>query len=132
MSERANRFVLGFSLIGFLRLEWNNGVYAIITILIFEGTTNWRIPALVSQLRYAMNGINRGGITDTNNDNNYKFYYEAERLLRFMVATTISLGFIFFDDSLWFLPWFVGLNLLLAGTTGFCPLIMLFRKLGFR
>lgn len=90
MSERANRFVLGFSLIGFLLLEWNNGVYAIITILIFEGMTNWRIPALVSQLRYAMNGINRDGITDTNNDNNYKFYYEAERLLRFMVATTIN------------------------------------------
>jgi len=132
MSERTNRFIFGFSLITFLIMEWNYGVYAIIFILIFEGITNLRIPGLVSKLRYTT-GLTTTGLTvDFDENTNCKFSYEAERLLRFAVATTISLGFIFFNESLWFLPWFVGLNLLLAGITGTCALIMLFRRVGFK
>ncbi len=126
MSERINRLIMGFSLIVFLLLEWNYGVYAIIFIMIFEGATNWRIPRLVSQLRYATDGIDR------DENEHCVFSYEAERLMRFVAASIIGLGFIFFDELLWFLPWFVGLNLLLAGTIGFCPMVMLFRNLGFK
>ena len=56
MSERANRFISGFSLIAFLFLEWNYGVFALLSILLLEGLTNWRIPALVSSFRYATDG----------------------------------------------------------------------------
>lgn len=132
MSERANRFIFGFSLIAFLFLEWSYGVYAIITILIIEGVTNFRLPKLISKLRYSAGYAMDGIPTDFDENGNCKFSYEAERVLRFTVATTISLGFIFFEELLWFLPWFVGLNLLLAGITGICPLVMLFRKVGFR
>lgn len=132
MSERANRFIFGFSLITFLFMEWNYGVYAIIFILIFEGLTNLRVPRLVSKLRDSV-GLTAEGLTaDFDENDNCKFSYEAERLLRFAVATTISLGFVFFEELLWFLPWFVGLNLLLAGITGTCALVMLFRKIGFK
>jgi len=132
MSERVNRFILGFSLISFLFLEWNYGVYAIICILVFEGVTNLRLPILVSKLRYSTGQTTEGLTLDFDENDNCKFSYEAERLLRFSVATTISLGFIFFEELLWFLPWFVGLNLLLAGITGTCALLILLRKLGFK
>jgi len=132
MSERANRFIFGFSLITFLFLEWSYGVYAIIFILIFEGITNLRIPRLVSKLRYSTGQTAEGLTADIVENENCTFSYEAERLLRFAVAITISLGFVFFEGLLWFLPWFVGLNLLLAGITGTCALVMLFRKIGFK
>jgi len=132
MSERVNRFILGFSLIAFLFLEWSFGVYAIIGILIFEGITNLRMPILVSKLRYSVGQTTDGLTLNFDENDNCKFTYEAERLLRFTVATTISLGFIFFEELLWFLPWFVGLNLLLAGITGTCALLILLKKLGFK
>ena len=128
MSERVNRLVLGFCLISFLLLEWNYGVLAIIFVLIFEGVTNWRIPLLISKMRYAMDGVSIN-ITE---DNPFKYHYEAERVTRFTVATTILLGFVVNNDLLWFLPYFVGLNLLLAGITGLCPLVMFYKKIGFR
>ncbi|VAW67802.1 hypothetical protein MNBD_GAMMA08-2711 [hydrothermal vent metagenome] len=130
MSERANRFLFGFTLIAFLLLEWDYGIYAIIIILIFEGVTNLRIPIIVNRLRYAMDGIER--LIDENENTRCLFCFEAERMMRFMAAFVISLGTVFFKESLWFLPWFVSLNLILAGTTGFCPLVMFFRKLNFK
>ena len=130
MSERANRFLFGFTLIVFLLLEWDYGVYALILLLLFEGITNLRIPIIVNRLRYAMDGIER--LIDENENTDCKFCYEAERMMRFMAAFVISLGAVFFKESLWFIPWFVSLNLILAGTTGFCPMVMLFRKLSFK
>jgi len=128
MSERTNRLVLGFCLISFLFLEWDYGVLAIIFVLMFEGLTNWRIPILISRMRYAMDGA----AINIREDIHYKYHYEAERITRFTVATTIFLGFVVNRDLLWFLPYFVGLNLLLAGITGLCPLVMLYKKIGFR
>jgi DUF2892 family protein len=135
---------MGFSLIVFLLLEWHYGVYVVIAIMLFEAITNWRIPKLATQLRHAMEGMTsisteaespslRSDTGEVNDEyDSCKFSYEAERMMRFMVAGIISLGFIFFDESLWFLPWFMGLNLLVAGTTGVCPMVMLFRKLSFQ
>ena len=132
MSERANRFIFGFCLITFLLMEWDYGIYAIIFILMFEGLTNLRVPRLVSKLRYSAGLAAEGPATDFDENENCKFSYEAERLLRFAVAATISLSFVFFKELLWFIPWCVGLNLLLAGITGTCALVMLFRNAGFK
>jgi len=128
MSERANRFTLGFCLISFLFLEWNYGVFAIIFVLIFEGITNWRIPTLISRIRYAMDGITLA----IEPDHTYKYNYEAERITRLTIATIICLGYILYNEALWFLPYFVGLNMLLTGITGLCPLVMFYKKIGFR
>jgi len=53
MTERAYHFMLGLSMISFLLLQWDYAIYAYIAVLLFEGITNWRIPVLVSQIRYA-------------------------------------------------------------------------------
>lgn len=128
MSERTNRFTLGLCLIGFLFLEWNYGVYALIFVLVFEAITNLRIVTLLPGVQFDTDGIN----SETDLSRSFKYSYEAERITRFTVATTICLGFIAYNELLWFLPYFVGLNLLLAGVTGLCPLVMLYKKIGFR
>ena len=128
MSERANRFALGFCLIGFLFLEWNYGVYAIIFVLVFEAITNLRIATFLPGVQFATDGLT----PDTAPTEIFKYNYEAERITRFTVATTICLGFVAYSELLWFLPYFVGLNLLLAGVTGLCPLVMFYKKIGFK
>lgn len=128
MTERAYRFILGFSIILFLFLQWDYAIYATLVILIFEAMTNWRVPVLVSRIRYATEGYQ---VTDGDNPHS-RFNYDAERMLRWIVAAFFFLGYIAFSTQLWFFPWFVGLNLVLAGVTGICPMVMLLRKLGLK
>ncbi|MDF2118595.1 DUF2892 domain-containing protein [Roseiarcaceae bacterium H3SJ34-1] len=48
-----------------------------------------------------------------------------------MVLVSLALGF--YVSSYWYLlTAFVGLNLMQASVTGFCPAAMFFRKLGFK
>ena len=53
-------------------MKWDYGVVAVMTILFFEGVTNWRIPLIVSKLRYATDGITID--TEENEQHKYKFY----------------------------------------------------------
>lgn len=130
MTERTFRFILGFSMIMFLFLEWHFAIYGILCILIIEGATNWRIPILISKLRYRHQ--NDKYLESESENDEYKINLEAERMLRPTVALFIALGFIVFPQHLWFLPWFVGLNLLIAGATGVCALVLFYRKIGLR
>lgn len=49
----------------------------------------------------------------------------------FMVLVSLTLGY-YVSDYWYLLTAFVGLNLMQASVTGFCPAAMLFRKLGLR
>jgi len=49
----------------------------------------------------------------------------------FMVLLSLALTY-FVSPHFWLLTGFVGLNMLQAAFTGFCPAAMLARKLGFR
>ncbi|MBS0232823.1 MAG: DUF2892 domain-containing protein [Proteobacteria bacterium] len=48
----------------------------------------------------------------------------------FMVLVSLALGF-YVSDYWYLLTAFVGLNLMQASVTGFCPAAIIFRKLGF-
>ena len=128
MTERAYRFILGLSIITFLLLEWDLAIYIFLAVFIIEGITNWRIPILISKLRYR----NQNFQVSEGENEDYTVNLEAERMLRPTVALFVFLGFIVFPEALWFIPWFVGLNLLIAGTTGVCALVMFYRRIGLR
>lgn len=127
MSERLFRIVLGLSLLVFLAVDVPELVYGYIGLLMFEGITNWRIPILVSKARYGnkyMDAVNAcGGV---------KLSFEAERMLRFLVAMLLVLSYVLFNEVLWFFPWFIGVMLLLAGLTNICPMVMALRWVGFK
>jgi hypothetical protein len=128
MTERAYRFILGFGIILFLFLQWDFAMYATLAVLGFEAATNWRVPILVSRIRYATDGYQ---VADSDNPDS-RFDYDAERMLRWIVAAFCFLGYIAFSQQLWFFPWFVALSLVLAGVTGIWPMVMLLRKLGLK
>jgi hypothetical protein len=128
MNERIFRLLLGVSLLVILFFDWNEFLYVYILMLIMEGLTNWRIPNLISKLRYGPANLEIAeDITGT-----YKYNFEAERAFRLVIAVTLVLSSYAFPKTLWFLPWFVGFGLSMAGITGICPISLTFKKLGFR
>lgn len=128
MTERSFRFILGISLLILLYFHLDIGVYAYIGILLFEGATNWRIPIMVSRLRYG-SAYNPQDLTTADCA---AIPFDAERVLRLLVVGFLVVTFVLFKEEVWFFPWFIGFMLFMAGMTNICPMVMGLRWLGFR
>ena len=128
MSERFFRIILGSLLLLLLFLGSRELVLAYIGLLLFEGITNWRIPILVSKVRYGADyqqAAQSCGGTSTLN-------FEAERALRLIAAALLFISYVILGEMAWFFPWFIGVMLLFAGLTNICPMVMTLRLIGFR
>ena len=127
MSERIFRLILGVSLLLFLLMQWKFAMYGYVIVLMFEGITNWRVPIIVSKIRY---GDRYQEYVDACSGG-AKISFDAERVLRFAVAAFVVVSLLF-SEILWFFPWFVGFMLMMAGITNICPMVMCLRWMGFR
>jgi len=128
MTERVFRFILGLSLLACLYFQLTTLVYIYIGILAFEGLTNWRIPILVSRLRYgAAYKQHIAAATECP-----YICFDAERALRVIVVLLLVGTFVMFPQQTWFFPWFIAFMLLVAGITNICPMVMGLRWVGFR
>lgn len=130
MTERTFRIFLGAVLLAALYFELPMVIYGYIVVLLFEGVTNWRIPILVTRLSGRENPTN-SECTLSPGDN-ARIDFEAERVLRLVVAAFLIISYVLFSKELWFFPWFIGFALFGAGLSGICPMVMGFRWLGFR
>lgn len=128
MSERVFRFILGAALIFLLYLQADQLVYVYIGVLLFEGATNWRVPLLVSRLRYGADFRAQ----DVLSPGCSRIPFDAERMLRLIVAVLLILTFMLFPEQTWFFPWFIGFMLFMAGMTNICPMVIGLRWMGFR
>ena len=128
MTERTFRLILGGTLLLILLSEQVAFLYVYIGIVALEGLTNWRIPLLISKLRYKQeNSDTSEQITST-----VKYAVDAERVLRLVIAAILICSLFLFPKILWFVPWFVGFALTMAGMTGICPMAIVFKKIGFK
>jgi len=128
MSERFFRIILGTTLILFLFNKWDNLVYIYIGILFFEGITNWRIPKIISRLRYgADTPAHLASPCEA-----IRIDFDAERALRLVVGLFLVVTFILFHEQIWLFPWFIAFMLLSAGITNICPMNMFLRWVGFK
>jgi hypothetical protein len=127
MSERYFRIIVGLWLITGLFLGLMEVIYALTAVLLFEGVTNQRVPALVSRLRYGRDWSNPELSSQES-----RFSFEAERALRFIVVVFVIVsqqpGF----EILWWLPWFLGFAFIGAGLSGICPMVMALRYVGLK
>lgn len=124
MSESNFRIVLGVWLVSALYLNSALLVQALLVLLLIEGVTNLRIPRLLSRLRGQGNPqVQVEGC---------RFGFEAERLLRLIVAGLVALPMLAGAQTLWWLPWVVGFALIGAGLSGICPMVLALRRVGFR
>jgi hypothetical protein len=127
MSERGFRLILGGTLLLVLLSERADLMYVYIGIVALEGLTNWRIPILISKLRYGRAYREPGCAVGT-----HKYNFDAERALRLVIVVFLVVSYFLFPRGLWFFPWFVGFALIMAGMTGICPMAIFIRKLGFK
>lgn len=127
MSERIYLIISGLALLIFLYLELTYMVYGYIGILVFEGITNWRLPIIISKIRYGKEYT----LPQYYNEK-FKIDFEAERALRLIIASLLSLTYTLLPDAAWFLPWFIGVMLTYAGISRFCPMVMTLRWIGLK
>ncbi len=125
MSERIFRLIQGACLLLLLYLQNEPLIYGYIALLLFEGITNWRIPILVSKIRY-------GAFRESTSPECRSIPFDAERALRLVVAGLLIISYILFPIHLWFFPWIVGFMLFMAGITNICPMAMMLRWAGFQ
>lgn len=132
MTERSFRIILGALLLVALYFGLASVVWGIIGILIFQGITNWRIPILVSRLRYGP-GVRVNRCCSSNADRPLtRINFEGERALCLVVALMLIPTYGPWNAQLWVVPWFIGFALFGAGLSGLCPMVLGLRKLGFR
>lgn len=131
MTERGFRLIQGSWLLAALLLNSAQAVVALECLLLFEGLTNWRIPVLVSRLRYGSAAPSpSGGCCDA--EAAARLPFEAERALRLVVLTFLVVSYQLLPQYLWWAPWFVGFALVGAGFSGICPMVLALRFTGFR
>lgn len=130
MSNRLYRLTVGLIIVSALYFDALPVIYGLIAVLLFEGVTNFRIPLLLSRLRYGHDGdASEGCLAIPFKD---RIPFAAERAWRLMVGTILLIIFWQFEESLWFFPWFMGFAILGAGASGVCPMFLSLKWLGFR
>ncbi len=130
MSEHTYRMVMGTALLILLYTEIDMLGYVIIGVILTEGITNLRLNLLITRLR------NKFGATLSETDGppreNYRFNFDAERAQRIMVAVSFAALFIYAPKELWIINWLFAFGMLISGIVMFCPIIALFKAVGFR
>jgi len=127
VSERTFRIVQGVYLLFALFLEIDIMIYIFIAVFLFEAVSNWRIPMMVTKLRFGSSTVSAENVMVRQP----RFNFEAERMLRITVDIFL-IGFVLYPEVLWFMPWFLAVMLLIAGITKMCPMVLFFRYFGFR
>ncbi|WP_455217510.1 YgaP-like transmembrane domain [Kaarinaea lacus] len=130
MTEHTYRLVMGILLLIILYTDTNVFSYTIIGIIMFEGLTNLRLNLLVTRLR------NKFGANLTEMDGppreSYRVNFEAERAQRIVVAVSFAALFFYSPDELWMINWMFAFGMLISGIVMFCPIIALFKAVGFK
>jgi hypothetical protein len=119
---------MGIILIMIQFIGSNMLLYCFIGVLIFEGITNWRIPLLISRIRSGR--VPR--VREEGTRESASIPFDAERAFRLIIAALLIVSIFVFPDALWFIPWFIGFGVGMAGVTGVCPMAMALKKAGFR
>jgi len=127
MSERNFRLLIGVWLMLALVAALPLPIYILMGVLLFEGITNWRVPALVTRLRSgSAPAVTAVATSDC------VMSFEAERALRLILVTLLWLSLFLAPELVWWLPWFIAFALIGAGLSGICPMVSALRWIGMR
>ena len=131
MTDSQFRLLLGIALLVLLYLDSVIGMGVLIAFLVFEGVTNWRILLVTSRFPPGLDG-NICGVQTLDISAAVRTSFEAERVLRLMIALMLTLSVYAYPEQLWWISWFVAFAVIGAGTSGICPMLTSLRILGFR
>ncbi len=126
MTDRLYRLIFGATMLASLYFDFRFTVYALICLMMIEGLTGWRLSQLLFMLRGlpADSGMYAQASCTTG--------FEAERIWRILIGAVLVLSYIFFPETLWYMPWFLAFVIFGAGASDVCPALLLMKKAGFR
>lgn len=130
MSEHTYRLLIGSLMLIMLYTEYYLVAYIIMIVAFFEGLTNQRLNLVVTRLRRKF-GADMSHYEIPHREN-YRFAFDAEQAQRLFVAVTFAALFFAAPKELWILNWFFAFGMLISGIVMFCPVIAVFRAIGFR
>ncbi len=130
MTDRQFRLGLGATLLACLYYDQLTLATCLVGYLVFEGLTNWRLPLVIARLRNQPPEPQCGQFLV--GEVAVRFSFDAERALRLLVASTLTISLYIFPEPLWWLAWFVGFAMLGAGISGVCPMLTVLKLVGFR
>lgn len=125
MTERIYRIILGVSLLTILYFDVHYALYFYVALIMLEGITNFRMPIVITFFR-------TGEKPQYVSSSTARFNFDAERMLRIVIAILVFISFTIYPDALWFFPWFIAIMLLSAGITNNCPMFLLIKWAGFK
>jgi hypothetical protein len=131
MSERNFRLLIGVWLMLALVAALPLPIYILMGMLLFEGITNWRVPALVTRLRAGTEPASAPAVTAVATSD-CVMSFEAERALRLILVAILGLALFLAPELVWWLPWFIAFALIGAGLSGICPMVSALRWIGMR
>lgn len=132
MSERIFRLIVGFAILLASFFQLNYVLWGIAGFLMFEGITGLRVTMLISRFRFGENYMDRMAMHLGAELKAARINFPAERLLRMIVALLLFVTTYWYADTLWFVPYFVGIMLFAAGLSNICPMFLVLRWVGFK
>lgn len=127
MTHTAYRFIIGILLLGFLYFDLRYFMGGLIAVLLLEGITNIRTTRLTTRLRAALGMTSKPAIATS-----CPAGFEAERAFSLTVGAMLLLSYFLLNPLLWFFSWFLGFALVGSGVSGFCPMLITLKWLGFK
>lgn len=130
MSEHTYRLIIGSLLLALLYTESTNLAYFIIAMTLVEGLTNQRLNLVVTRIRHKLfTGTSQSDLPPRQGS---RIPIDAERAQRLFISLMFAALYFGAPEELWMLNWFFAFGMLLSGIVMFCPVIALFRVIGFR
>jgi len=129
MTENTYRLLLGTALILAIYTESKILAYSLVIMTLIEGITNYRVNIVVSKLLLKVYGR---AIPHEPESSKYRYNVAAERVQRIFIGVSFFLIFFIAPQDFWYLNWLFAIAMILSGIVMFCPVVALFRYLGFR
>jgi hypothetical protein len=131
MAQSIYRFFIGVLLLIFLYFELDAFMWGLIAVLLLEGITNLRISRRITRLRnvFGLPGkVEAATVAATCPHPGF----DSERMMSLLVGLMLLVSYFLLNYLLWFLPWFLVIALIGSGASGFCPMLIALRRLGFK
>ena len=131
MSHNFYRFFIGILLLIFLYFKLDAFLWGLIAVLLLEGLTPLRIPQLILPVYQSLNTQAKDkSITAPNACPPLGF--NAERMMSLLLGLSLVVSYFLLNHMLWFVPWFIVFALVGSGASGFCPMLIVLKRLGFK
>lgn len=129
MTHNAYRLLIGALILIFLYFDLTYFMWGLIGVLLVEGLTNIRLPKVLNRL------LRLGApkkAANTTSSACPRLSFDSEQMMSLLLGLILVASYLLFNSLLWFLPWFMGFALIGSGASGFCPMLIVLKRLGFK